>query len=157
AACLETSNPTDGSQPGLQWDGRQYYKACYADPLPLYSTEGLADGALPYQYMWVTDSGAVRYMQYPVVSGLVRYGTVQGAQAWDAVDPGGPIEVVKYFVLGVVILAFFWMIAVWATYHSAGRRPWDTLLMAASPLIIFQAFTNYDLMAVAFASVALLL
>lgn len=157
AACLETSNPTDGSQPGLQWDGRQYYKACYADPLPLYSTEGLADGALPYKYMWVTDSGEVRYMEYPVLSGLFQYVTAQGAQAWDAVAPGGPIEVVKYFVLGVVILAFFWMIAVWATYHSAGRRPWDTLLMAASPLIIFQAFTNYDLMAVAFASVALLL
>src|SRR5699024_8564005 len=110
AACLETSNPTDGSQPGLQWDGRQYYKACYADPLPLYSTEGLADGALPYKYMWVTDSGEVRYMEYPVVSGLFQYVTAQGAQAWDAVAPGGPIEVVKYFVLGVVILAFFWMI-----------------------------------------------
>ncbi len=157
AACLETSHPTDGTQPGLVWDGRQYYKACYADPLPLYSVEGLSAGAFPYKYSWVTDSGEIRYMEYPVLSGLFQYVTAQGAQAWQAVMPGGPIEVVKYFVLGVVLLAFMWMIAVWATYLSAGRRPWDTLLMAASPLVIFQAFTNYDLMAVAFASVALLL
>lgn len=157
AACLETSHPTDGSQPGLMWDGRQYYKACYADPIPLYNTEGLADGAFPYKYTWVTGGGEVRYMEYPVVSGMFQYLTAQGAQAWHAVAPGGPIEVVKYFVLGCVILAFLWMVAVWATYRSAGRRPWDTVLMAASPLVIFQAFTNYDLMAVAFASVALLL
>lgn len=157
AGCLETSHPTDGSQPGLMWDGRQYYKACYADPLPLYQAEGLADGAFPYKYMWVSGDGEVRYMEYPVVSGMFQYLTAQGAQAWHAVAPGGPIEVVKYFLLGSLVLAFCWMVAVWATYHSAGRRPWDTLLMAASPLIIFQAFTNYDLMAVAFASVALLL
>lgn len=157
AACLETSHPTDGSQPGLMWDGRQYYKACYADPLPLYSVEGLSSGAFPYKYSWETDSGELRFMEYPVLSGLFQYVTAQGAQAWHAVFPGGPIEVVKYFTLGAVLLAFLWMIAVWATYLSAGRRPWDTILMAASPLIIFQAFTNYDLMAVAFASVALLL
>lgn len=157
AGCLETTHPTDGSQPGLNWDGRQYYKACYADPLPLYSAEGLDTGAFPYKYMWVTDSGEVRYMEYPVLSGMFQYVTAQTAQAWHTVFPAGPIEVVKYFVLGVVLLAFMWMVAVWATYLSAGRRPWDTLLMAASPLIIFQAFTNYDLMAIAFASVALLL
>lgn len=157
AACLETTHPTDGSQPGLNWDGRQYYKACYADPLPLYSAEGLNTGAFPYKYMWIADNGEVRYMEYPVVSGMFQYVTAQAAQAWHAVFPGGLIEVAKYFVLGSVLLALAWMVAVWATYLSAGRRPWDTLLMAASPLIIFQAFTNYDLMAIALASVALLL
>lgn len=157
AACLVTTSPTDGSAPGLNWTGQQYYKACYADPLPLYAVQGLDSGELPYRYMWVGDDGGARYMEYPVVSGMFQYVTAQAAQAWHAVAPGGPIEVVKYFVLGCVILAFLWMVAVWATYLSAGRRPWDTLLMAASPLIIFQAFTNYDLMAVAFASVALLL
>ncbi|EYT65710.1 membrane protein [Dietzia sp. UCD-THP] len=157
AACLVTTTPTDGSAPGLNWTGQQYYKACYADPLPLYAVQGLAAGELPYRYMWVDDDGGARYMEYPVLSGMFQYVTAQAAQAWHSLAPGGPIEVVKYFVLGCVILAFLWMVAVWATYLSAGRRPWDTLLMAASPLIIFQAFTNYDLMAVAFASVALLL
>ncbi|MCT2273083.1 glycosyltransferase family 87 protein [Dietzia cinnamea] len=157
AACLETTHPTDGSQPGLNWDGRQYYKACYADPLPLYSAEGLDTGALPYKYSWITDTGEVRYMEYPVLSGMFQYVTAQAARALHEIFPGGPLEVITYFALGCVLLAFMWMVAVWATYRSAGRRPWDTLLMAASPLIIFQAFTNYDLMAVMFASVALLL
>lgn len=157
AACLETTHPTDGSQPGLNWDGRQYYKACYADPLPLYSAEGLDTGALPYKYSWIADGGEVRYMEYPVLSGMFQYVTAQAAQALHEIFPGGPLEVVTYFALGCVLLAFMWMVAVWATYRSAGRRPWDTLLMAASPLVIFQAFTNYDLMAVMFASVALLL
>ena len=157
AACLQTTTPTDGSAPGLLWNGQQYFAACYADPLPLYAAQGLDSGALPYQYQWVDDSGMVRYMEYPVISGMFQYVTAQAAQAWHAVAPGGLIEVVKYFVFGCVLLALMWMVAVWATYRSAGRRPWDTLLMAASPLIVFQAFTNYDLMAVAFASVALLL
>lgn len=157
AACLETTPAGDGSQPGLNWDGRQYYKACYADPLPLYSAEGLDTGAFPYKYSWIAEGGQVRYMEYPVITGMFQYVTAQAAQAWQAVMPGGPIEVVKYFVLGSVLLAFLWLVAVWATYHSAGRRPWDTLFMAASPVVIFQAFTNYDLMAVAFAAVALLL
>lgn len=157
AACLETTHPTDGSASSLKWDGRQYYKACYADPIPLYSIEGLAQGALPYKYMWVEADGVVRYMEYPVVSGMFQYVVAQGAQAWHALTPGGLVEVGKYFVLGVVLLAFAWMVAVWATYRSAGRRPWDTLLMAASPIVVFQAFTNYDVLAVALASVALLL
>ena len=157
AACLETTPAADGQQAGLNWDGRQYYKACYADPLPLYSAEGLDTGAFPYKYSWIADGGQVRYMEYPVLTGLFQYVTAQAAQVWQAVMPGGPIEVVKYFVLGAVLLAVFWMVAVWATYQSAGRRPWDTLFMATSPIVIFQAFTNYDLMAVAFAAVALLL
>ena len=157
AACLETSHPTDGSEPSLLWDGRQYYKACYSDPIPLYGAEGLADGAFPYKYMWIEADGVVRYMEYPVVAGMFQYVTAQAAQAWHAVTPGGLVETGKYFVLGVVVLAFFWMLAVWATYLSAGRRPWDTLFMAASPLVVFQAFTNYDVLAVALSAVALLL
>ena len=156
APCLETSHPTDGSEPGLMWDGRQYYKACYADPIPLYGAEGLSQGALPYKYMWVEADGTVRYMEYPVISGMYQYVSAQAAQAWQAIAPGGPIEVVKYFVISSFVLALFWMVAVWATYKSAGRRPWDTLFVAASPLLVFQAFTNFDFIAIAFTALALL-
>src|SRR5699024_10818343 len=97
AACLETSNPTDGSQPGLQWGGRQHWTGCYAGRVPRCGAAGRGDGARPYRCMWVAGSGEVRYMECPVVSGLFQYVTAQGAQAWDAVAPGGPIEVVKYF------------------------------------------------------------
>ena len=132
------------------WTAAALGHACYATRCRC-TAGGLSQGAFP-QWALGHDSGEVRYMEYPVLSGMFQYVTAQGAQAWHAVFPGGPIEVIKYFVLGVVLLAFMWMVAVWATYLSAGRRPWDTLLMAASPLVIFQAFTNYDLMAVAFAS-----
>ena len=164
AACLETSHPTDGSQPGLMWDGRQYYKACYADPIPLWSIEGLSEGAFPYKFSWTEgDPGSeqVRYMEYPVLAGLWQYGSAQVALVWGHLDSAGilpgPIDVIKYFLILVVTMSIFWLVAVWATYYSAGRRPWDTLFMAASPLVIFQVFTNFDAMAVAAASVALLL
>ncbi|ANI94039.1 glycosyltransferase family 87 protein [Dietzia timorensis] len=164
AACLETSHPEDGSAPGLMWDGRQYYKACYADPIPLWGIEGLSQGAFPYKFSWTEgDPGAeqVRYMEYPVISGLWQYGSAQVALAWDHLDRSGilpgPIDVIKYFLILVVTMTIFWLVAVWATYYSAGRRPWDTLFMAASPLVVFQVFTNFDAMAVAAASVALLL
>lgn len=156
APCLETSHPTDGSAPGLMWDGRQYYKACYSDPIPLYGAEGLSQGAFPYKYMWTESDGTVRYMEYPVVSGVFQYVSAQIAQGWHATSPGGLIEVAKYFVVGCLLLSLFWIAAVWATYKSAGRRPWDTLFVAASPLLVFQAFTNFDFIAIALASLALL-
>lgn len=166
AGCLETTHPTDGSQPSLEWDGRQYYKACYADPIPLWGIEGLSQGAFPYKFSW-TEGGSDgssetrRYMEYPVLTGLWQYGSAQVALAWTTLGDAGvlpaPIPVIAYFAVVVVGMAFFWLLAVWATYLSAGRRPWDTLFMAASPLVVFQVFTNFDAMAVAASAVALLL
>lgn len=164
APCLETNHPTDGSEPGLMWDGRQYTRACYADPIPLWGIEGLSQGALPYKYSWQEESnGQVidRYMEYPVVMGMWQYLSAQVALAWEQVDEAtidtGIIDVIRYFVVVAIGMAFFWLVAVWATYKSAGRRPWDTLFMAASPLVVFQIFTNFDAMAVAACAVALLL
>ena len=156
AGCLETTHPTDGTQANLRWDGRQYYKACYADPIPLYGAEGLSKGAFPYKYSWTEDDGTVRYMEYPVVTGVYQYVMAQAAKGWAALVPG-TVEVVAYFALSAVVLAMFWMVAVWATYKSSGRRPWDTLFVAACPLVVFQAFTNFDVIAVALASLGLLL
>lgn len=164
APCLETSQPTDGSEPGLMWDGRQYTRACYADPIPLWGIEGLSQGALPYKFSWQEESNGEiidRYMEYPVVMGMWQYVSAQVALAWEQVDAAtietGIIDVIRYFVVVAIGMAFFWLVAVWATYKSAGRRPWDTLFMAASPLVVFQAFTNFDAMAVAASAVALLL
>ena len=45
----------------------------------------------------------------------------------------------------------------WATALLAGpRRIWDAALVAASPIVIFQIFTNFDALATAFATGALL-
>jgi uncharacterized membrane protein len=40
---------------------------------------------------------------------------------------------------------------VWATAMLAGRRVWDAVLVAASPILIFQIFTNFDALATALA------
>lgn len=164
AGCLETTHPTDGSEPGLIWDGRQYWKACYADPIPLWGIEGLSSGAFPYKYSWQEGSAGqttIRYMEYPVITGLWQYGAAQVALAWEALDEAtintGLISVIRYFIVIVLSMAAWWLLAVWATYKSTGRRPWDTMLMAASPLVIFQAFTNFDAIAVASMALALLL
>ena len=38
---------------------------------------------------------------------------------------------------------------------TAGRRPYDAAIFALSPLLVFHAFSNWDLLAMAFASGAL--
>jgi uncharacterized membrane protein len=59
-------------------------------------------------------------------------------------------------VLTCVLLAGCGLLAVYATAGAAGpRRFWDAALFAASPLLIFHAFSNWDLLAMAFASGAL--
>jgi uncharacterized membrane protein len=42
-----------------------------------------------------------------------------------------------------------------AVLGSAGRRPWDAALVGLSPLLFVQAFTNWDLFAVALAALGL--
>src|SRR5262249_13711010 len=53
-------------------------------------------------------------------------------------------------------LALAWLATVWATTGMSGRRIWDGALVAASPLVIFQIFTNFDGLATAFAMSGLL-
>ena len=66
-------------------------------------------------------------------------------------------EVVMFFNIAAFGLALAWLATVWATARLAGpRRIWDAALVAASPIVIFQVFTNFDALATAFATGALL-
>lgn len=102
-------------------------------------------------------------MEYPVLTGMYQYVSMRIAKLWTYLHEewGVPaaIEVVLFFTVAAVGLALFWLIAVWATtlLSGAGRRPWDAMLVAASPLVIVHAFTNFDAIAVAATAVALLL
>ena len=60
-------------------------------------------------------------------------------------------EVVMFFDIAALGLALAWLATVWATARLAGRRIWDAALVAASPLLIFQIFTNFDALATALA------
>src|SRR5258705_12608279 len=66
-------------------------------------------------------------------------------------------EVLMFFNIAAFGLALAWLTTVWATARLAGsRRIWDAALVAGSPILIFQMFTNFDALATAFATGALL-
>ena len=61
-----------------------------------------------------------------------------------------------YFVLTVLVLAILWVATVRMACALAGRRIWDIILVAASPLVLVHAFTNWDILAIFFAVAGLL-
>ena len=173
AACLQSSGTGTGDQRVANWDNqRAYYELCYSDTVPLYGAELLNQGMFPYKSSWTeTDSSgapqtrydgkpAVRYMEYPVLTGLYQYASMALAKTYTALSKLTPLpviaEVVVFFDVAAFGLALAWLATVWATAGLAGRRIWDAALVAASPLLIFQIFTNFDALATGFAMGGLL-
>ena len=60
-------------------------------------------------------------------------------------------EVVMFFNFAAFGLALAWLATVWASSWLSGRRVWDAALVAASPVLVFQVFTNFDALATALA------
>ncbi len=174
AACLQSTGTGPPNQRVANWDNqRAYYELCYSDTVPLYTAELLHLGKFPYKSSWIEKDStgqpkvqhdgttAVRYMEYPVLTGLYQYGSMALAKSYTAVSKlvSLPIlaEVVMFFNIAAFGLALAWLATVWATSQLAGpRRVWDAALVAASPIVIFQIFTNFDALATAFATGALL-
>ncbi|EUA07993.1 hypothetical protein I546_5032 [Mycobacterium kansasii 732] len=173
AACLQTTGTGPGDKRVANWDNqRAYYELCYSDTVPLYGAELLSQGRFPYKSSWVeTDSTgapqiqyngqlAVRHMEYPVLTGVYQYVAMAIAKTYTALSNVTPLpviaEVVMFFNAAAFGLAMAWLATVWATSGLAGRRIWDAALVAGSPLLIFQIFTNFDALATAFAMGGLL-
>jgi len=174
AACLQTTGTGTADQRVGNWQNqRAYYELCYSDTVPLYTAELLNLGKFPYKSSWIeTDSDgkprkqydgntAVRYMEYPVLTGIYQYVSMALAKTYTALTKlvSVPIiaEVVMFFNIAAFGLALAWLVTVWASARLAGqRRVWDAAMVAASPILIFQVFTNFDALATAFATGALL-
>jgi len=173
AACLQSTGSGTGDQRVANWENqRAYYELCYSDTVPLYGAELLSQGKFPYKSSWIetASSGApqtrydgrpaVRYMEYPVLTGMYQYVSMALAKTYTAVTNLAPLpvvaEVVMFFDVAAFGLALAWLATVWATAGLAGRRVWDAALVAASPLLVFQIFTNFDALATAFAMAGLL-
>ncbi len=160
SACTD-SYTFDGGAHVLDWrDWRQYELHCYSDIIPLYGLERLQDGDLPYRTSWTdTPGGRPRYMEYPVVTGMLQYGVMRVTKTvvadFQNVTNPDPPEVVTYFRLMALVLGICWLIAVRCTIPLAAR-PRDVALMALSPLIAVHAFTNFDALAVGLGAVGLL-
>ena len=173
AACLQSTGTGTGDQRVANWENqRAYYELCYSDTVPLYGAELLSQGKFPYKSSWIeTDASgapqtrydgrpAVRYMEYPVLTGVYQYVSMAVAKTYTALSKLAPLpvvaEVVMFFDVAAFGLALAWLATVWATAGLSGRRIWDAALVAASPVVIFQIFTNFDALATAFAMGGLL-
>ena len=168
AACLQSTGTGPGEARVANWQNqRAYYELCYSDTVPLYGAELLSQGKFPYKSSWVEKDPdgkqqirydgrpAVRYMEYPVLTGVYQYVSMALAKTYTALSrvTGLPViaEVVVFFDVAALGLALAWLTTLWATAGLAGRRVWDAALVGASPLVIFQMFTNFDALATALA------
>jgi uncharacterized membrane protein len=168
AACLQSTGTGPGDARVANWQNqRAYYELCYSDTVPLYGAELLSQGKFPYKSSWIEKGAdgkqqirydgkpAVRYMEYPVLTGIYQYVSMALAKTYTALSKvtGLPVvaEVVVFFDVSALGLALAWLTTVWATAGLAGRRVWDAALVGASPLVIFQIFTNFDALATALA------
>ncbi|MUL75895.1 glycosyltransferase family 87 protein [Mycolicibacterium sp. CBMA 226] len=173
APCLVTTGTGTADQRVANWQNqRAYYEFCYSDTVPLYTAELLNLGKFPYKSSWIeTDSDrkprvqydgtrAIRYMEYPVLTGMYQYASMSVAKTYTALSKvvRMPVvaEVIMFFNISAFGLALAWMATVWATMRMSGRRPWDAAVVAGSPILIFQAFTNFDALATGCAAGAML-
>ena len=111
AACLQTTGTGTAEQRVANWDNnRAYYQLCYSDTVPLYTAELLNLGKFPYKSSWVeTDADgtpqitydgqpAVRYMEYPVLTGLYQYLSMTVAKTYSALTRLVPAPIIAEVV-----------------------------------------------------------
>ncbi len=121
----------------------QFQAHCYTDIYPLYFTEQLAAGKVPY---------LGHPVEYPVLIGAAMQ-----AAAW-VVRPisDAAIRGREFFDVTAGLLVIFAVAAVLATAYLAGpARRWTALLVALSPAVILAAFINWDLIAMSLATLGL--
>ena len=120
----------------------QFQRACYTDIYPLYYSEGLSAGKVPY---------TGHKVEYPVLIG----GAMQAA-TWLVRNVSVAIRGREFFDVTVALLAVCAVAGVLATARALGpeRRAY-ALLVALSPALILSAFVNWDLLALALAALGL--
>jgi uncharacterized membrane protein len=135
------------------WTGsRQYTHLCYSDAVPLFGAYGFDKGHQPYLDAPV---------EYPVLTGGLMALAAAGGRAYDGASAAiGPLPdvppVESYDVVTCLLLSVLALLTVRAVLGLAGRRPWDAAMLGLSPLLLFHAFTNWDLLAIALSAFAML-
>ncbi|MGY1753986.1 glycosyltransferase family 87 protein [Blastococcus sp. SYSU D01042] len=148
AAWIKQAPCADGD-----WSGsRQYTHLCYSDAVPLFGLYDLGSGALPYLDTTV---------EYPVLTGGFMALAAWLSRGYDdlarstALLPDLP-AVQSYTAVTCLLLSVCALVTVRAVLPLSGRRPWDAAMIGLSPLLLFHAFTNWDLLAVALTAGAVL-
>jgi len=109
---------------------------CYSDLTLFFESRGIAQ--MPFPYI----NGGLRgnqmlpgFIEYPILTGVFAWATAR--LAWSPRS---------YLVVSAAFLATFGLIT---GYLLARMARWRGLLYAAAPAIVFYAFLNWDLLAVA--------
>lgn len=156
APCLEQRETKHGHFEVLWTNHNEYARACYTDILPLYGSEGFDKGSVPYR----DHRPDGRWMEYPVLLGSFQYAAAAAAHAWTAGARHGVLPPMApglvFFAVCALVIAAAWLVVVWASARLAGNRVWDVWLVALSPVVFVQAFTNFDAIGVALLMAALL-
>lgn len=134
----------------LDWSGnRQFTSACYNDIVPLWGVYDYQHGTFPYAHSW-QEAGIIRYMEYPVATGIFQWlCALVGNALYKVIGifPSNTIpQVTVYFMVTALVLAACWTYMVRLVADLAGNRIWDTVLVAASPIVAVHAFSNWDIL-----------
>jgi len=152
-----------GGQLELNWgNDREFVYFCYSDVIALYGSDHIAGGGFPYKTSWLDGSHPrqVAYVEYPVLTGLLMWAGGRLAAGYGHIASSlalpRPAAVVVYFDVIVVILAIAWLLVVGAVVRLMEPGSRHALMVALSPLVLAQLYTNFDAVAIAFATLALL-
>jgi len=132
------------------WNGFQYSHACYNDVYPLYFGEGLDQGKIPYLDTHGTNKD--QNVEYPVLIGAaMELGSKVVGSFASSSDKAQRFVDVTWFMLMIAAL-----VTAIATALTNRRRIWDAAMFAAAPSLILAGLINWDLLAVALTSLAML-
>ena len=141
--------------PGQSID--QYGDLCYSDIGLLYGGRGLLQGNTPY-----LDSGDYPVLEYPVLTGWFlelerRLTVLLGAPSGTGLTEQQAVDATLRFVdVNAVLLGALLLVTVWAQVRTVPGRPWDAMMVAASPSVALAGLINWDLLPVALTALALL-
>ncbi len=123
---------------------------CYSDIGLLYSGRGLLEGNTPY-----LDSGNYPVLEYPVLTGWFlelerRITVLLGAPFGTTLSDQQQVDATLRFVdVNTVLLGGLFLVAVWAQVRTVPTRPWDAMMLAASPCVAAAALINWDMLPIA--------
>jgi uncharacterized membrane protein len=143
-------------------DEYQYTHLCYTDVFALYYAEHLGDQVTPGSEGRLSVPYRDHPVEYPAVIGGLMW---TAAEVTNALHPDDPRVVdgvtvdgrsKTFFDITALMLAIAALATTWAIARLAGRRRvWDAAMFALAPALFFHAYTNWDLAAVALATLAL--
>lgn len=143
-------------------DEYQYTRLCYTDVFALYYAERLGDRVTPGSDARLSVPYRDHPVEYPAVIGGLMWAAAEVTNALHPDDPSVVDGTVvddrskTFFDVTALMLAIAALATTWAVARLAGRRRvWDAAMFALAPSLFFHAYTNWDLAAVALATLAM--